>query len=99
VAPREESLLSVIAGDLELRLTPESLEVVEAGQRITVQHTEPATAPAGKPGLAACQTAFLEAVKSGEPRLVRSSFADAARTLELALAANESAQTGKVISL
>ena len=43
--------------------------------------------------------AFLDAVKSGQPGPVRSSFADAVRTLEVALAANESAQTGKLISL
>jgi predicted dehydrogenase len=91
VAPREESLLSVIAGELELRLTPESLEVVEAGKRTSLQHSEG--------GLAACQRAFLEAVKAGEPARVRSSFADAVGTLEVALAVNESAQTGKVVNL
>ena len=91
VAPREESLLSVTAGELELRLTPESLEVVEAGKRTSLQHSEA--------GLAACQRAFLEAVKAGEPARVRSSFGDAVRTLEAALAVNESAQTGKVVNL
>jgi predicted dehydrogenase len=60
---------------------------------------EPAALPARRPGLAACHRAFLDAVKSGEPGPVRSTFADAVRTLEAALAANESAQTGKVISL
>ena len=91
VAPREETLLSVIAGDLEIRLTAESLETIEAGRRTVVRHFEP--------GLAACQRAFLEAVKSGNPKLARSSYADAVQSLAVAVAANESAQTGKVVSL
>ena len=91
VAPREETLLSVIAGDLEIRLTAESLETIEAGSRAVVRHAEP--------GLAACQRAFLEAVKSGNPKLARSSYADAVQSLAVAVAANESAQTGKVIAL
>jgi predicted dehydrogenase len=91
VAPREETLLSVLAGDLEIRLTAEWLETIEAGRRAVVQHAEP--------GLAACQRAFLEAVKAGDPKLVRSSYADAVQSLAVAAAANESAQTGKVIGL
>ena len=91
VAPREETLLSVIAGDLEIRLTAESLETIEAGRRAVVCHTEP--------GLAACQRAFLEAVKSGNPKLARSTYADAVQNLAVAVGANESAQTGKVVSL
>ena len=91
VAPREETLLSVIAGDLEIRLTAEALETIQAGTRAVVQHAEP--------GLAACQRAFVEAVKSGDPKLARSSYADAVQSLAVAVAANESAQTGKVISL
>lgn len=90
-APREETLLSVIAEELELRLTAESLQTTEAGKLTLLQHSEP--------GLAACQRAFLEAVKSGGPGLVRSSYADAVRTLEVAIAANESAQTGKVVAM
>ena len=84
-------MLSVIAGDVEVRLTAESLETIEAGRRAVVRHSEP--------GLAACQRAFLEAVKSGNPKLVRSSYADAVQSLAVAVGANESAQTGKVISL
>ncbi len=91
VAPREETALSVIAGELEFRLTAESLETIQAGSRAVVQHAEP--------GLAACQRAFLEAVKSGNPKLVRSSYADAVQSLAVAVAANESAQSGKVVTL
>jgi predicted dehydrogenase len=91
VAPREETLLSVIAGDLEIRLTADDLEVIEAGKRTVLRHSEP--------GLAACQRAFLDAVKSGDPKLARSSYADAVQTLAVAVAATESAQTGKVVSL
>jgi predicted dehydrogenase len=91
VAPREETLLSVVAGDLEIRLTAESLETIEEGRRAVVRHSEA--------GLAACQRAFLEAVKSGNAKLARSSYADAVQSLAVAVAANESALTGKVVSL
>jgi predicted dehydrogenase len=91
VAPREETMLSLMAEELEIRLTADSLETIEPGRRAVVRHAEA--------GLAACQRAFLEAVKAGDPKLVRSSYADAVQSLAVAVAANESAQTGKAILL
>jgi predicted dehydrogenase len=38
--------------------------------------------------------AFIEAVRTGKRRLIRSSYSDAMRTLQLALAANESIRSG-----
>ena len=37
---------------------------------------------------------FLEAVKTGDPSKIRSDYSDAVRSLEISLAANESADTG-----
>ena len=91
ISPRPESALTIIADDLELRLTEEALEVVEPGKRTTLQHPEP--------GLLACQRSFLEAVRTGDAKLVRTPYAEAVRTLEAALAANKSAESGNVIVL
>ena len=43
--------------------------------------------------------AFLDAVKSGDPKAVRSPYADAYKSLLLAAAANESMETGKAVYL
>ncbi|MDI4650079.1 Gfo/Idh/MocA family protein [Cohnella hashimotonis] len=43
--------------------------------------------------------AFLEAARSGDPSGIRSSYADAARSLELVVRANESADEGRAIRL
>lgn len=43
--------------------------------------------------------AFLDAVRKGDPKGVRSPYADAYESLRLALAANESMETGKVVQL
>jgi len=43
--------------------------------------------------------AFLDAVRSGDPSAVRSPYADSLKTLELALAANDSMASGAVVKL
>jgi len=43
--------------------------------------------------------AFLDAVKAKDPTAVRSPYGDAYKTLRMALAANESMETGKVVKL
>jgi predicted dehydrogenase len=42
---------------------------------------------------------FVEAVKSGDPSKILSTYADAVKTLEVTLLANESAKTGQAIQL
>lgn len=42
---------------------------------------------------------FIEAVRSGDPSAIRSDYSDAVKTLEVTLAANESAKTGMPIKL
>lgn len=91
VAPRKAAALSIVADGLELQITAEALEVAEPGKRTRLEH-------AGS-GMRAAQEAFLEAVKSGGTGLVRCNYGDAVRTLQVALAANESAHTGKIVSV
>jgi len=91
VAPESETALSVVADDVEARITPTALEVRRPGRRSREDHAGAA--------LRTTQEAFLEAVRTGDTGAVRSDYADAARTLEVALAAVESAETGKVVSL
>jgi len=43
--------------------------------------------------------AFLDAVKAGDPAMVRSPYADAYKTLLLGMAANKSMETGEVVKL
>jgi len=46
-----------------------------------------------------CDRTFLEAVASGDPSAIRSPYEDAMKTLELALACNESMETHKAVKL
>ncbi len=69
-----------------------SAQVLQVGAK-------PETIP-GEPGIFAVEDAiFLEAVRSGSNEAVLSSYADAARTLELTLAANRAMETGEVVRL
>lgn len=47
----------------------------------------------------ACDRTFIEAVKAKDPSLVRSPYKDALRSLAVTLAANTSAETGKVVEV
>lgn len=54
----------------------------------------------GEEGIFAIEDAvFLEAVRTGSPAAIRSNYADALRTLELTLAANESMVTGRPVPI
>ena len=91
VAPGEDAGLSILSEDQELRITEAGLHLTQPGRRTYVEHE--------RPGLPAAHEAFLQAVKSGDKSLVRSDYGDAVFTLRAALAAVESAQTGKVVNL
>jgi len=54
--------------------------------------------PEGDPYLRASQ-AFVEAVATGDPTGVRSSYADGLRTVQVTLAANHAMQTGQIVRL
>ena len=91
VAPDEVTSLSVIADGIECRLTTSEIHVREKGRNFTVNHTGDA--------LQSAQAAFLDAVKSGDAKSIRSPYADAVRTLEVSVAAVESARLGKYVGL
>jgi myo-inositol 2-dehydrogenase/D-chiro-inositol 1-dehydrogenase len=42
---------------------------------------------------------FIEAVRTGDPSLIKSDYADACKTLQIAVAANESAAAGKPVAI
>ncbi|MHA1553787.1 MAG: hypothetical protein ACTSU0_05190, partial [Alphaproteobacteria bacterium] len=91
ISPCVESVLSITADRFEIRITPESLEIIEPGQRTRVNHSGIA--------LRTAEEAFLEAVKTGNSNIIRSDYANAVRSLEVSLAAIESAQSGKIVTL
>ncbi len=69
-----------------------SVQVLQVG-------AEPETI-AGEPGIFAVEDAvFLEAVRTGSRGAILSSYSDAARTLELTLAANRAMETGQVVKV
>jgi myo-inositol 2-dehydrogenase/D-chiro-inositol 1-dehydrogenase len=43
--------------------------------------------------------AFIEAIRTGDASLIRSTYSDGVRTLAVTLAADESARTGKPVSV
>lgn len=55
--------------------------------------------PLGNDAGLACDQTFIEAVKTGDASKIRSSYEDAARSLEVTLAANKSLETGKPIKI
>lgn len=89
--PARETMISVLADGIEIRITPDSFEIVEPGACTQRHHTGDA--------LRATQETFLEAVQSGSTGGIRSDYGDAVRTLEVALAALESARSGKVVTV
>ena len=91
IAPRAETALSIFADRFEVRITAESVEIREPGQEFRLNHAGFA--------LRTAQEMFLEAVRTGNSKPIRTDYADAVRTLEAALAAVESARTGKLINL
>ena len=91
ISPRHELALTVLADELELRLTETEIEVVEAGRRACVEHAGCA--------LQKAQQAFLDAVRDGHAGGVRATYADAVRCLEVAVGARSAAQTGRMVSL
>lgn len=91
-APHEdESSVSVYGDGFEATLTDRNLEIVLPGKLTRESHNEP--------GLRQAHAAFLEAVQHGKPGLVRSTYADAVTTLQVALATRESIQAGKTVAL
>lgn len=86
--------LNVYAHDTSLLFTgaAQTLKILRKGE-------EPEEM-SGAPNVFAIEDgAFLDAVRTGDPAGIRSSYADATKTLELTLAANESIATGRPIAI
>ncbi len=82
--------LHIITRDLVLEIHGD-LKAIEAG------HTQVFTG--GSPPMFEENRAFIEAVKTGDRSLVLSDYADAARTLAVTLACNESAEKGAPVKV
>jgi myo-inositol 2-dehydrogenase / D-chiro-inositol 1-dehydrogenase len=93
IAPRGTGTvgLQVYARDLVV-------SVMNTGLKISTPYRTEETLPAVNAYLAE-DSAFVAAVASGDPSPIRSSYADAVRTLELTLAASESMAAGRTITI
>jgi len=67
------------------------LAIVESGQKTIIKTKVDQ--------MAKLDRTFLDAIKAGDPTMVRSSYADAYKTLVLGAAANKSMETGEVVHL
>ena len=84
--------LTIIGRDKSLEYgLRNNVTVYEAGQELKIQKQVDQ--------MALFDRAFLDAVKAKDPTMVRSSYADAYKTLVLAAAANKSMETGEVVKL
>ncbi|MBO9606004.1 MAG: Gfo/Idh/MocA family oxidoreductase [Paenibacillaceae bacterium] len=92
IQPDWRSGIEVLGRDFRLTLSGKTLTLTERNH--TVIH-EGQTASVFKEQ----DDAFIEAVRTGDPGKLRSTYDDALRTLEVSLAAYESAETGKKIEL
>lgn len=79
----------VILRDMMLRMTFSDVAILPEGA---------AEVPVPEPGMS-IQEAFIHAVRTGDRSVIRSDYADALKTTELTLAANESAKTGRPIEM
>ena len=83
--------LHLFAADLRVEVWGASLKVVTADRTDERRYTE---SP-----MQALDADFIEAVRRRDPSRVRTPYADAARTLAITLAGEESARTGRVIEV
>jgi myo-inositol 2-dehydrogenase / D-chiro-inositol 1-dehydrogenase len=86
----QSSAVDIVAEGLVLRYHWGRLEVFYPDR-------EPETVPVEEDPTIAIGRAFLHAVETGERAHLRQDYADAARSLDVCLKANESASTGQVI--
>jgi predicted dehydrogenase len=85
-----ETGVKVTAEDLELECTFDSLRVTRGNETREIRSQDDAILLADQ--------AFVRSVEKGRPSGIRSSYADAVKTLAVTLAANESAERGERVS-
>ena len=83
------SSIDVILRDMMLRISFKSISVSPEGA---------AEIPLPEQGMS-IQEAFIHAVRTGDRSVIRSDYADALKTAEVTLGANQSAQTGKPVQM
>lgn len=86
------SSVEVLGRDYKLTLSGRKLTIVE-GERTMVYEGDTAST------FQAQNDAFIEAIRTGNRSLIRSTYDDALRTAEVTLAANESARSGKPVDM
>jgi len=92
LAPEQvESRVHLWADGFAATLTPEYVEIVEAGRTLRERHESS--------GLNRAHKSFLEAVRAGSPERVACTYAEAAATLHVALAMQESIHTAGRVSV
>lgn len=80
-------------------VTPEVVVEVDGGQFRAIQAGREEIVRGGNNPYLEEDQVFLRAVQTGDASAIRSPYADAVKTLAVTLAANESAQTGKPVTL
>jgi predicted dehydrogenase len=86
------SSVEVLGRDYKLTLSGRKLTILE-GEETSTYESESGSA------YQAQDDAFIEAIRSGDRSLIRSTYDDALRTAEVTLAANESALTGIPVAM
>jgi predicted dehydrogenase len=92
IQPDWRSGLEVLGRDYRLTLSGRTLTILQGGELLTY---ESQTASSYK----AQDNAFIDAIRTGNHSLIRSTYDDALRTAEVTLAANKSAITGMPVSI
>ncbi len=85
------AMISIISDNLIVEVRSNGLDVLEKGKKTHFDVQGSATERE--------DAAFLAAIQRGDAFGIRSTYADAAKTLSVTLAANESMETGKVVYL
>ncbi|MBI2942409.1 MAG: Gfo/Idh/MocA family oxidoreductase [Chloroflexi bacterium] len=93
IAPGYGSGIEIVSRDLTLQITGGSLKALR------VRHVEEFTENVRPHPHVLEDRAFVSAVERGDASLIRSTFIDGVRTLEVTLAANQSLETGEVVHL
>ncbi|MCJ8014270.1 Gfo/Idh/MocA family oxidoreductase [Paenibacillus sp. KQZ6P-2] len=87
-------------GRASLEVMGRNFRLTLEGQDLTIMEPEQTTILRGKGDFYQAQDdAFIRAVETGDRSLILAPYCEALRTLEVTLAANESAKTGQAVSL
>ncbi|MBO0991709.1 Gfo/Idh/MocA family protein [Bacillus sp. SD088] len=83
--------VEILGKDFRVEVTFSTVTIIEDGKRIEYR--------TNKDFYVEQDNAFIEAVRTGNPGLIRATYTDGLKTLAVTLAANQSAETGETVSL